>query len=525
MTLKKPHNEWRLERINALDVKAVGLDQMLTQLWLRVLHGNKPITKMGGGFQAVVEVANEIERDSNHRFKDFAKHPGLAEAWLRADLLKTFKRDPNTFSVARPLHSTAARLRNPKQDNDSYASLALYGWMKHFHPHLLERLRAFITVGADKEELDLASYALFLLAEELQEDQIRKQEPEQTFAPLCHAQPSALADDITRLLAYQGVMPRSALVDHLRRVMGLHLGLYLLRLFKIVAAVETDSSEGYCSRCRNGTTPATMCGINLDLIVDCGEDARSPVAKLAEASWRRVEDDLARYVRSHISLKKLDEFAEAAKRYSGGPIPHETLMDLAAVEKHADPQRFDAFFEQRIESMEADAGSDSRFAELKEEYFGLGLSAFRVYVSLIAQASEKRWINYHRFLLDSLLGKNTGEGVLRQPLGGRRRRRFALTASMLETLTLIAVVSENDGVFYTTHVPLHELVDHIEARYGLLISKPPREASWDPSAAAAMAQNSDRFKARLRETGLFVDLSDAFLAQTVRPRHQLQVSV
>jgi hypothetical protein len=33
--------------------------------------------------------------------------------------------------------------------------------------------------------------------------------------------------------------------------------------------------------------------------------------------------------------------------------------------------------------------------------------------------------------------------------------------------------------------------------------------------------NAQRLKARLRETGMFVDLSDAFLAQTVRPRYLL----
>jgi hypothetical protein len=36
------------------------------------------------------------------------------------------------------------------------------------------------------------------------------------------------------------------------------------------------------------------------------------------------------------------------------------------------------------------------------------------------------------------------------------------------------------------------------------------------------ADNANRFRRRLRETGLFVDLSDAFLAQTIRPRIHLR---
>jgi hypothetical protein len=38
-----------------------------------------------------------------------------------------------------------------------------------------------------------------------------------------------------------------------------------------------------------------------------------------------------------------------------------------------------------------------------------------------------------------------------------------------------------------------------------------------------LASNVDRFRARLRETGLFTDLSDAFLNQLVRPRYHVHV--
>ena len=44
-------------------------------------------------------------------------------------------------------------------------------------------------------------------------------------------------------------------------------------------------------------------------------------------------------------------------------------------------------------------------------------------------------------------------------------------------------------------------------------------AAWVvASAALLLAGNVERFKVRLRETGLFRDLSDAFVAQLVRPR-------
>jgi hypothetical protein len=55
----------------------------------------------------------------------------------------------------------------------------------------------------------------------------------------------------------------------------------------------------------------------------------------------------------------------------------------------------------------------------------------------------------------------------------------------------------------------------------MLITTPPRHWAENLEVLRLLALNGERFKARLRETGLFTDLSDAFLAQLVRPRHHL----
>ena len=46
----------------------------------------------------------------------------------------------------------------------------------------------------------------------------------------------------------------------------------------------------------------------------------------------------------------------------------------------------------------------------------------------------------------------------------------------------------------------------------------PAGLADDFETARMLATNVERFKVRLRETGLFRDLSDAFVAQLVRPR-------
>ncbi len=523
MRLTAPHKDWRLDLVSVMDVKAVGLDQILTNLWLRVEYENRKFRKPGIGVQRVVELAHEMERRGNDHFQDFVEEPGVAEAWLRADLLRVFKRAPEEFSVARPLHSLAARVRNPRRDSDSNASLTVYGWLEYCGRHLLPNLKQFINALPEIDELDLASLGLVLLGED-QEQDAAPDEPLGAPAPICFGQATAYADDLERLLAYRGQMPRSVLVEHAARLTGLHIGIHYLRLFRIVVDIEQRRGEvRKCEACAEGRAPGGACPYQLQLFVDCGEDNRSPTARLAEESWAVQEDYLGRYVRAHIALRKLKDVASRVGPRGKG-LPEGTLEEVAAVARDARKDRLDEVFGDRITDLlsKAEGDDEQRIQALVAEYRQLGLSNFGVYVAILGQLSERRWWNYHRELLDSLFLKNSGHGFLRQPLGGKRRRRAALAAGLLETLALIAVVVKTDQGFETRPIRVDQFLDWLERRYDFLIDKPPADRSGDPAAFAVAADNSARFRRRLRETGLFVDLSDAFLAQTIRPRIHLR---
>ena len=65
---------------------------------------------------------------------------------------------------------------------------------------------------------------------------------------------------------------------------------------------------------------------------------------------------------------------------------------------------------------------------------------------------------------------------------------------------------------------VQRLIEHLEERYDLHVARAPDRLARDPQTLALLAGNVERLKARLRETGLYTDLSDAFLAQTVKPR-------
>ncbi len=520
LTVKSPHSDWRLLQISPMDVKAVSLDALLTNLWLRILLGNRPWTRSGEGYRTIAELANKIEHQSL-AFSGFDEG-GIAEAWLRADLVKVRKRNKQSvFSVARPVHEYAVRIRNPREAIDSNASWLVYEMFRHFSPDVLEALKEFITIDIGSEPLDVDSYALALLGDDLSPDVPQRDEPSNLPAPLSTGQVKTFADDMNRLLAYRAVMPRAVLVEHIRRLVGLHLGLYMLRLFRIVVEVEQSSgSPPECPYCAGRSDDQSTCSHSADLIVDFGDDSRSDVARLAADSWEAQDDYMARYIRSHIALKKLDEYRHWIIDQGQDTLEPPTIVDLAAVAKTADRKEFDTFFTIRLQDLAVATNQDSELR--RNEYRLLGRSAFRTYVDLLAHYSERSWVRYHRFLLDSLFGKNLADGLLRHPLGGNpRKRRPAMSASLLETLTLIAVVMPREEGFVARPIRVAELVRWLEGRYGLCIANPPDRLSRDAYVTRALATNVDRLKSRLRETGMFVDLSDAFLAQTVRPRYIL----
>ena len=257
----------------------------------------------------------------------------------------------------------ATRVRSSHGADDSLASLVVYGWLTYCDPQLLDELRAFLQLDtAEEATLDLASFALALLGEEYEED-VRREAPDDAPPPQCRALAHGYADDLRRLMAYVRVMPRAALVDHVRRLTGFYVGLALLRTFRIVVDVEQQrGSPRLCAACAAGSEPVDgRCPYRLELAVDTGEDARSTTARIAEIAWARQDEHLARYVRSHLALRKLWEFARAlAEDDPDGELPHSTLEEIAALETLAPRERLDAHFGERLRTLAEEAGKMER---------------------------------------------------------------------------------------------------------------------------------------------------------------------
>ena len=135
-------------------------------------------------------------------------------------------------------------------------------------------------------------------------------------------------------------------------------------------------------------------------------------------------------------------------------------------------------------------------------------------------------------------------GMLRGNLKGRRVWRYALSDILLETLVQLYAISERKYIWkkVSTEATLEQLcpvyqesadiknlspepfslrnfLSFLRQRYGLLINRPPKDMA-DAETLAASSANLQALKDRLRNMGLFQDLSDDFTAQVVTPHYR-----
>jgi hypothetical protein len=97
---------------------------------------------------------------------------------------------------------------------------------------------------------------------------------------------------------------------------------------------------------------------------------------------------------------------------------------------------------------------------------------------------------------------------------------------MLEVFVQLAVLKWQEDAghkhFYTEPILIDSFVEWLEHRYGFVLTG-SIDAKDSPTLTdhAAFRENIGHLKRQLREIGFFDDLSDAFNAQTIRPRYTI----
>ena len=361
------------------------------------------------------------------------------------------------------------------------------------------------------------------------------QEPER-FPPLCVGQVDLLADDVLRLLAYERHVPRSVLVEYLTTLFAFHLGLYYLRIIKLLPIlVRRRSADPTCAPGNCPVEPSAMhahagCPYRVYVLVDLGHALDSRMADLArrsaDAHYRRVP----LYVRSQYLVRKLDEFAEYLSRKVGRlALPSTGYFGVGDLLRLLEPPQAaerEGYFKMRLAGLLEDTGGHSR-DEIDPELArvtGMGLSDLDLFIEMLMALRGSYHRRYVTEFLDSLF-KRRDAGMMHQSKGSARR--FVLGSRLLEVLLQIAVLESSASGFSTRALRIDELLTFLRERYGIFVDRlPPGDGFGAPGIddLAALRGNVAHFKERLREVGFFRDLSDAYVAQTITPRYTMTAS-
>jgi hypothetical protein len=338
-------------------------------------------------------------------------------------------------------------------------------------------------------------------------------------------------------LFYQRFIPRSVMVDYLKVLIAFHLGLYHLRLLKLLPAlVRRKGADPTCTSSACPMNPKSVdnphgdCPYRVGMLVDVAGQPGSSMARLAERSADTHYRRITGFVRAYFATRKLDEFAidlvrrgKISKPSSGDFSVGEVLQLLEAPLKI----EREKFFGQRISSL-VEASSEGKDTELDPEVKAvteMALPEFETYIEMLVALRGSFHRRYITECLDSLLLKNRPGALVTQGRIKNARRRFGFDSRLLEVLLQIAVLKPGgSGGFYTAEMRIDELLVFLRERYGIFIDQLPRGDGFAiPSIddRKALRENLRVFVGRLREVGFYRDLSDAHVTQTITPRYRI----
>lgn len=544
MAIKRQHSQFRTPKITYVDYTQIEMDRVLTLLFPRLkFDGYSSIRVPRHKDLEINDFLDEFLKLSTERkFIGFEQEPEIIKKWIETDLLDLVNRGKDNQAVAspRPLHGHTYKFRNTNHTRDYGAAEHLY-WMLHHSTKgqgARDYLKQFFFKGVDLNTdkydhqvmVDVETQALLRLDEQVEQDR-KDTKKLDVYSPLFKGNADILADDIIRLLYYQNHIPRSVLVDYIKNIFSFHLALYHLRLLKVLPQAVNQKGQNLREiakeRPLDSPPRLSLLSNQIGILVDMGGIGNEHMTELAMQSTDLYYRRIPEYIRAHLVVKKLDEWAEYQASKLGkmalppsGYFEVQDLLDM--LDEDHDDQREPFFASRLADLIEGKEELGELDPEIKQ-IISLQLSNFETYIEILFWLRGRQ---RQRIIecLDSFLQKHSDNGLLRQSSVKGSPRWFYMGSRLLETLLQIAVLTQNGTSYLTKELKVSELLDFLRLRYGLHIDRlPEHDGFGSPSILdrQALRNNVAEFKNRLREIGFFVDLSDAYITQTVTPRYTI----
>src|SRR5713226_2831377 len=349
----------------------------------------------------------------------------------------------------------------------------------------------------------------------------------------CPALTKELATDLLRyLFEYHTTMPIQAFTHHLLVLINFELFNYTLKLVNAVNNL-VQHPERLPNAMLDKAEPSPP-----QLYLDFTESSGGYSQEMAKACVRRDIETYQQFLSSNLLLRQLDIYIEKLKRnprYSSiiedvlrpGISGAEYLQGLLILNNDlALSLGIDAaagFDEDRIRvenTSEGDDDSDS--PHWLDAFVNTAESNLERVVSLLVEGQKGDAIEHFVRWYWGVGGMKKPQGVLRGTTLSRKSWRYAPTNDLLAVLVQLAAVRLSPPTNQDRRdqelqpIRLQDFLQFLEERFGILVDRPPSPFEGAEYIAAAR-ETLRAMLHRLRQMGIFRDLSDDFTVQRLHP--------
>jgi len=355
----------------------------------------------------------------------------------------------------------------------------------------------------------------------------------------CPRQAHEFATDLLRyLFTYHTLMSAQALTYNLQALINWELFAYTLKLVHAINALvrEPETLPPAVQEDGVGSSPTVY--------LDFTQGKSGLSREMASACVRRDLEAYQQFLGSNLRLRLLDGYAEKLKRNPTRRAaieailpPHDEgpryLQGLLLLQQNSRCGPFvealalvdeGRIREANLHGEEEDDPEALRWLDVIVE--GAESDVDRV-VTLLVEGQQKSALKNFTSWFTGVGGLIKPHGVLQGTVRSRASWRYAPSNDLLAVLVQLAAAramtdggasrsSERDGDVGPQPIRLQDFLGFLNQRFGIVVDQPPESFSGADYAAAAR-DNLGAMLGRLRQMGIFRDLSDDFTVQRLQP--------
>ena len=355
-------------------------------------------------------------------------------------------------------------------------------------------------------------------------------QPEKRVSPACPHFAEEIGIDVLRYMnEYHQLMQTEAFTYYFHSLLNFELFVYTLKLVhganNLVSQPDTTPSVFLNEPNDSPSLPL--------IYLDFTQIKNGASYEMAKRCVLRDIDAYLRFVYSNLYLRQLSRYVKSMKRGSRNAdieqlMEGETngagyILGLSKLRQddslwrdiEASAHRDEELI--RIENQNEDDKDNTDLSWL-DEIADFGQNDFERVIYLLTEAQQKHTNSNYITWYWQTGGIRKPYGLLAGDVKSRYSWRYEPTNDLLATLVQVAAVRLNDKNAIQP-IRLIDFLAFLKNRFGIIIDEPP-ELTIGTEYQAAARENVLALQYRLRQMGLFLDLSDDFTEQYIIPPYQ-----